>query len=137
MEAQSSVSRARHVAGWVHFEHTIIDVPDGVIREFQSRLDVINRNRGSWSQFQTGQAVYVTSQLFEGLAEVADDSVSSQGRIKVFLEFMGRLVPALIPWADLQTIETEPPQSLKSSHRRTRGKGRWIRGRGHVAGMAA
>ena len=136
-ENQLSVSRARHVAGWVHFEHTIIDVPDEIIRELQSRLEAMNRNHGAWTQFQAGQAVYVTSQLFEGLAEVADDSVSTQGRIRIFLEFMGRLVPAQVPWADLRPIEIGSPQSLESSHRRTRGRGRWIRGRSPAAGMAA
>ena len=131
------MSRARHVAGWVHFESTILDVPDDVVRELQLRLDAMNRDRSSWTEFQAGQTVYVTTKLFESLAEVADDSVSSQGRIKVFLEFMGRLVPALVPWTDLQTLETEPPLSLKSSNRRTRGRGRWIRGREPVTGTAA
>ena len=137
VETQSLMSQARYVAGWVHFEHTIINVPDEIIRELQSRLEAMNRNHGAWTQFQVGQAVYVTSQWFEGLAEVADDSVSAQGRIKVFLEFMGRLVPAQVPWADLRSVETGSPQSLESSHRRTRGRGRWIRGRSPAAGMAA
>ena len=97
----------------------------------------MNQNHGAWTRFQAGQTVYVTSQLFEGLAEVADDSVSSQGRIKVFLEFMGRLVPALVPWTDLQSIETETQPSMKPSHRRTRGKGRWIPGHGPAAGTVA
>ena len=43
-ENQVSVSRARHVAGWVHFEHTLIDVPDEIIRELQTRLAAVNRN---------------------------------------------------------------------------------------------
>ena len=137
VESQSAVSRKRHVAGWVHFEHTVMDVPDEIIRELQSRLEAMDRNHGSWTQFQAGQKVQITSQLFEGPAEVADDTVSSQGRIKVFLEFMGRLVPALVPWTDLQAVETGTPQPLESSHRRTRGRGRWIRGRGPAVGMAA
>ena len=136
VESQSSVSRVRHVAGWVHFEHTVMDVPDEIIRELQSRLETMNRNHGAWTQFKAGQTVYITSQLFEGLAEVADDSVSKRGRINVFLEFMGRMVATQVPWADLQSIETGPPQSPKPSHRRTRGRGRWIRGRGPAVGMA-
>lgn len=136
-ETQSSMSRTKYVAGWVHFEHTVIDVPDEIIRELQSRLEAMNRNHGAWTQFKARQAVYVTSKLFEGLAEVADDSVSAEGRIKVFLEFMGRLVPAQVPWADLRSVENGPPQSLESSHRRTRGRGRWIRGPSPAAGMAA
>ncbi len=137
VETRSLMSQARHVAGWVHFEHTIIDVPDEIIRELQCRLEAMNRNHGAWTQFQVGQAVYVTSQWFEGLAEVADDSVSAQGRIKVFLEFMGRLVHAQVPWADLRSVETGSSQSLESSHRRTRGRGRRIRGPSPAAGMAA
>ena len=126
VETRSSVSRARHVAGWVHFEDTVIDVPDKIIRELQSRLEAMNRNNGAWTRFQAGQAVYVTSQLFEGLAEVANDSVSKQGRIKVFLEFMGRLVQAHVPWEDLRAVEPEHTETYRPP-RRTRGGGRRIR----------
>jgi len=135
IETQSSVSQARHVAGWIHFDHTVINVPDEIICELRSRLEAMNRNHGAWTRFQAGQTVYITSQLFEGLAKVADDSVSSQGRVKVFLEFMSRLVPAQVPWASLEPIETQPPHSNKSSLRRTRGGGRWIRDRGPAAEM--
>ena len=79
----------------------------------------------------------MTSKLFEGFAEVADDSVSKQGRIKVFLRFMGRLVPTQVPWEDLQAIEAGRQDLPKVNHRRTRGRGRWIRGQGTVVGSVA
>ena len=131
------MNRVRYVVGWVHFESAVLDVPDGVIHELKSRLEISNRNHGAWTRFHAGQEIYVTSKLFEGFAEVADDSVSKQGRIKVFLRFMGRLVPTQVPWEDLQAIEAGRQDLPKVNHRRTRGRGRWIRGQGTVVGSVA
>ena len=127
LETRLMMDRAKHFAGWIQFDNTIAMVPDEVVQELQSRLLAMNRDHTAWRSFSAGETVYVTSKLFQGLAEIANGSVSTQGRIKVLLQFMGRLVPTQIPWANLQHVNPEFPDPPKPRHRRTRGQGRWIR----------
>jgi transcription antitermination factor NusG len=127
LETRLIIDRAKHVAGWIQFDNTIAVVPDEVVHELQSRLQAMNRDHTAWRSFNAGQTVYVTSKLFQGLAEIANGSVSTEGRIKIILQFMGRLVPAQIPWANLQHLEPELPHPPAPRGRRTRGHGRWIR----------
>ena len=66
------------------------------------------------------------------VAEVVEESKSPQGRVKVLLEFMGRLVSAQVGWQDLTPIQDEQYPKRRVP-RRTRGGGRWIRDAGSPA----
>ena len=80
--------------------------------------------------------VRIVSKTMESVAQVVDQPKSSQGRVKVFLEFMGRLVPAQVPWEQLQPIDNDPLETLQTP-RRTRGGGRWVKGSGPRTAVGA
>ena len=124
----------RHVAGmlgWVHFDSEVPSVPDEVITGLDSALKVINERGGSWRRFQPGDQVRVSSGKVEGLAEVLEEPSSPQSRVRVLLNFMGRNVPARVPWHDLEPVgDGDTAMYPGRPHRRTRGRGRWINGFG-------
>ena len=104
-------------------------VPDGVIDELTERVALINRNGGLWTRFDRGDTVRVISGNIETLAQVVEGPKSPQDRVRVLLEFMGRLVPAIVSWDSLRLDNgTLGASGNKKGHRRTRGRGRWIGG---------
>jgi transcription antitermination factor NusG len=119
------------LVGWVQFDGAVPTVPDEVISELESRLHRINNSGGYWTRFRPGDRVQVASGMLEGLAEVVEESKSPEARVRVMLNFMGRLVPARVPWSDLRPIRDDlAPVYEARPPRRTRGKGRWVRGFG-------
>lgn len=119
------------VAGWVRFDDVVPAVPDEVFDRLISRVDAINDSGGMWTRYQPGQQVRVNSGGVESLAEVLECPKTPQARVHVLLEFMGRMVPAEVPWKDLQPVqENSAVGDQNKSYRRTRGRGRWIRGVG-------
>lgn len=124
-----SLHEAPHVSGWVSFGGMTPPVPDEVVAELAGRVDELNSEGGIWRRFKTGEKVRVVSSPMESLAEVAEEAKSPRARVKVLLQFMGRLVPAQVPWESLRPIE-EVAKAKSPKPRRTRGRGRWIRGFG-------
>lgn len=119
------------ILGWVNFGGDVPSLPDELVNELRDRLEVISSQGGMWRYFQPGEKVRVVSQSLEGLAEVVDHAKSPEARVKVLLEFMGRRVPAQVPWQNLLPVEPEPfirPTIKPTPPRRTRGRGRWIGG---------
>ncbi len=126
-----AVNRIAGLVGWVQFDGVVPRVPDDVIVEMARRVERINKEGGYWTRFRPGEKVQVVAGSMESLAEVLEEPKSPQSRVRVLLNFMGRLVPARVPWQDLRPIEEEPTgQDEGRPPRRTRGKGRWIRGFG-------
>ena len=126
-----SVRRLPGILGWVRFNGVVPPVPDEVIAELAHRVEAINGGGGLWARFQPGDKVRVVSGNMESLAEVLEEPRSPQDRVRVLLDFMGRLVPAEVPWLNLQPIsQTLITNPHRGGRRRTRGKGRWIRGSG-------
>ena len=123
------VSRFPGVLGWVRFDGNVPHLPDAVITELQDRVATIHTTGGLWNRFGVGEVVGVSHGKFEGLATVLNGPTSPDARVRVLLDFMGRRVTATVPWRSLSSkpdISEEPP----SSRRRTRGRGRWIKGFG-------
>ena len=124
--------RAVHrVLGLVVFGGVAPTIPEPVISELAERLTNINEGGGVWRRYRPGEKVRVVSKSIESLAEIVEEAKSSRSRAKVLLEFMGRMVQAQVPWEHLQPLEeagTNQPLP-----RRTRGRGRWIRGFGSRA----
>ena len=113
--------------GWVSFGGGVPSVPDEVVATLTNRVDTINSQGGLWRRFKPGDKVYVASNNIQSLAEVVEESKSPEGRVRVLLQFMGRLVSAQVNCQELQPVER---QLSANPHlpRRTRGRGRWIRG---------
>ena len=133
-----AVHRMAGLIGWVQFDDIVPVVPDEVITELVNRLETINAEGGSWRRYRPGERVRVASGKMEAQGEVLEEPKSPDSRVKVLLHFMGRLVQARVPWQDLQPLTdgwTSP--YLERPSRRTRGKGRWIRGIGPRASEAS
>ncbi len=139
-ELQEQGTRAlewrQDLARLVTFGGVAPSVADGVIDQLRQHVAEINGSGGFWRRFQPGDQVLVRlgPPESERLAEVVMGTKSPQGRVRVLLEFMGRLVQAQVPWrdvrpaADTDAIIREEGELLPC--RRTRGRGRYLRGVG-------
>jgi hypothetical protein len=117
--------------GWVEFDGVVPTVPDELIKELRKRIDAINGEGGYWKRYKPGEQVRVSTGKIDSWAEVLEEPRSAESRVKVLLRFMGRLVQARVPWHDLQPMDSNwAAQYFERPARRTRGKGRWIRGFG-------
>ena len=128
-EGKPSFQDAPHVSGWVNFDGVAPPVPDEIVTELANRVETINNEGGLWHRFKAGERVRIISNAVETLGEVVEETKSPQSKVKVLIEFMGRLVTVQVPWENLQPIEEKPGLETRSP-RRTRGRGRWIRGFG-------
>ena len=124
---------SNRIAGWVNFGGEVPTVPDDVMAELTRRLDAIKGGEGLWKRFAPGDKVRVLSTTLDSVAEVVEESKSAQGKAKVLLQFMGRVIQAQVPWEYLKPLQDQPFPKLRPA-RRTRGKGRWIEGFGHRVG---
>lgn len=115
------------IAGWVSFSGVVPPVPAEVITKLMQRVERINREGGIWRRYKPGERVNVVAGNVETLAEVVAESKSPEGRVKVLLSFMGRMVEAQVPRHRLSPAQGASAQVVRFP-RRTRGRGRWIRG---------
>jgi transcriptional antiterminator RfaH len=120
---------AHRIMGLVNFGGDFPNVPNPVINDLKERLDAINNEGGSWQQFHAGEIVRIISHKFEGYGEVVERSKTTGTPVKVLLEFMGRMVPAHIPWENLESVDSEQAEAHQRP-RGTRGGGRWVLGMG-------
>ena len=126
--------RSTHrILGWINFDGDIPWLPDEVVSDIQSRAELINLEGGVRIRFKPGELVQIISDTFQGIGEVVEDAKTAESKVKVLLEFLGRSVPALVPWALLKPLEDTHKEYQRSSGpisrrlpRRTRGKGRRI-----------
>ena len=108
-------------------------VSNEIIDELVQRVEAYNGRGGLWTRFRPGQRVRVTSGPVESLAQVVEESKSPRDRVKVLMEFLGRIVEAKVPWHDVWPVGTQDSPTAdwnKRPARRTRGNGRWISGHG-------
>ena len=127
------------VLGLVRLGGAVPPVPAEVIADLEQRVQRINTTGGLWSRFLPGQRVRVVHGAVESLGEVIEEATSPQKRVQVLLEFMGRLVKAQVPRQNLLPAPADvlPWNQNRRALRRTRGKGRWLRGFGPEPGMTA
>ena len=125
------VSRLPGVLGLLGFGEELPSVPDEVITELRSRVETLESSGGLWDRFKPGELVRVAQGKLEGLAKVVEEPKSPEDRVRILLEFMGRQVCAVVPWHSLSRVRDDGARgSLPRLSRRTRGRGRWIRGFG-------
>ena len=132
-----SVRQLPGIFGWLRLGGVVPSVPERVITELAQRAEAINSTGGLWTRFRRGQRVRVVSDKMDSLAQVLEEPASPQARVRVLLQFMGRLVSAQVPWSNLQPLpgaehvyEAQDVDNAEGMRRRTRGGGRWIRGFG-------
>ena len=133
-----SMRRFPGILGWLKFNGETPVVPDEVIDELAIRVDNMSRNGGLWKGFRAGETVRVVSGLVESLAQVVEDVTSPHSKVNLVLEFMGRQVAAQTSWQNLERVQEDVVfEPTARSRRRTRGKGRWLRGYGPLAAVNA
>ena len=121
------------LVGMVAFQGTVPPVPDQVISDLAERVETLNAFGGVWTQYRAGERVSVSLGSVESLARVVTDASSPRARVRVLLDFMGRLVEAKVPWQHVKPVghgSILVGEWNRRPRRRTRGKGRWIRGFG-------
>ena len=123
---------APHVSGWVNFDGIVPQLPEEFIDSLHERLANLDDGGGLWRRFYRGEKVRIVAGQVQEFAEVLEEPKSPQARVKVLMEFMGRLVPTQVPWENLRPAE-DGDRPDNRSPRRTRGKGRWIQGFGQRA----
>lgn len=121
------------ISGWVRFGDVVPSITDDVMTELMKQVDAINGTNGLWRRFKVGEKVRIDSGIFEGLAEVVEEAKSPATRALVILQFMGRMVQTQVPWSYLRPGSDQPMEPARQietirAPRRTRGRGRWIRG---------
>jgi transcription elongation factor/antiterminator RfaH len=77
-----------------------VPIPDEIVAHIRHRLEVMVEEKPE-SPFKRGEIVRVTRGPFEGLDSMFDRALSPQGRVRVLLELMGRLVAADLDVEDL------------------------------------
>ena len=126
------VGKTAGVVGKVGFEGVVPSVPDEIIVGLKDKVRAMNSEGGYWRRYKPGEKVRVIWGKMSDLAEVVEAPASPESRVRVLLQFMGRFVPAHVPWSDIQPLNGESTVDGGKMRwpRRTRGKGRWIRGFG-------
>jgi transcriptional antiterminator RfaH len=116
------------VLGWVRFNRYAPHVSDEAIIELRDRVETIHGSGGLWQRFKSGQLVRVSQGKLDVIATVLDEPTSPESRVRELLDFMGRQVPATVPWRDIKLPSAASDGgSLPKPNRRTRGRGRRIR----------
>jgi transcription antitermination factor NusG len=103
----------------VGFDHVPAIVPDDAIQAIKERLLVAGETGGlPLHTFRHGELVQIKSGPLQGLLGVFDGPMQASERVRILVEFLGRVNEVRVQ-----------PELLESPHkppRRTRGHGRWI-----------
>ncbi|MDA1128315.1 MAG: hypothetical protein O2913_06425 [Chloroflexi bacterium] len=121
-----SFRNAHRIAGWVRFGGEVPSLPDRDILELRKSLESINQKAGMPPKFSPGEKVHVAAGNLQGLAEIIEGAKTPRARVKVLMQFMGRMVKAQVPWQSVEAV-ADRPVGKPQLPRRTRGKGRWTR----------
>ena len=119
--------------GLVNFDGVAPQIPDDVIGSLRQTVAQMNQTGGLSASFQPGDRVWVRwgSGETEDLAKVISDARSPQGRVRVLIEFLGRLVHGEVSRSNVRPAnegDYSSHTSQERSRRRTRGKGRYVHG---------
>lgn len=113
-----------------------VAVPDPVIDLIRTNLEAIDATGGlTPHSFKPGDIVRVTGGPFKGMQAIFEGPTTPAERVHILLSVLGRASRVQIAAADLEKVSSDDPQSLPvpKRTRRTRGKGRRIKGSGSVA----
>lgn len=127
-ETLAPIDRMAGFIGWVEFGGQFSYLGDSAIEELEARVKAIDKVGGNWEHYKLGQQVRVISGQMESLAEILEEPKSPNSRVQVLLKFMGRRVTAKVPWKQIQSVNVMADNARLP--RRTRGRGRRIKGFG-------
>jgi transcriptional antiterminator RfaH len=120
-----SINTAPGVIRLVEFGGERRPVPAAVISGIREQLDALNAQGGLPDHnFQVGDTVSLRSGPLSGLQASFLGPMTPGARVKILLEFLGRLTEVAVDVAALTTVQQH---SRPSGQRRTRGRGRRIR----------
>ena len=78
-----------------------VPIPDEIVAHIRQRLEMMVEEQPA-VPFRHGEIVHVTRGPFEGLNAMFDRALSPDGRVRILLEMVGRLVAADLDVEDLQ-----------------------------------
>jgi transcriptional antiterminator RfaH len=111
----------------VAFGERPVSIPDEVIVHLQERVRGLQAAGGLPSHhFRPGERVLITDGPLQGLEAVFQGPMRPSERVRVLIEFLGRLAEVEVP---LESVERVPIGTRGHPPRRTRGQGRVIRSR--------
>ncbi len=121
--------------GIVTFNGIAPEVPEEEIESLKKQIEEMERAEKEKHLFQPGEQVRIFLGL-KGAGElrgVVLNTMPNQKRVKVLMDFLGRLVRTVVPYSDLQPVKEEFEKKEPIFKRRTRGKGRYLPGVGKRA----
>ena len=122
--------RVPGVAGLVTFDQMAPTIPDEEVQELRHRVEALTENGGLWPKYHPGDMVWVRLGPTPSLAQVVTETQGPKARVRVLLEFLGRLANVEFEAWDVWPAEGQDTPSSRPRPRRTRGRGRWINGFG-------
>lgn len=126
--SQIEISAINALPGIIHlvsFGGIPQPVPPAVVEGIRERLAAINAAGGLPTHgFNPGDRVRLTDGPLAGLEAVFQGPMKPSQRVKILLEFLGRLQTIEVPPEYLEPVRVATPTS--SSRRTTRGRGRRI-----------
>ncbi len=112
----------------VSFNNRLATVPDDVIEHIRRRVEEINEYGGlPTHDFKPGERVLICSGPLAGLEAVFQGPMGPAERVRVLVEFLGRITKATVPVDALAHLPEGSAPVRRKLPRRTRGKGRRIR----------
>lgn len=126
----SSINSTPGVVRLLEFGGALQTVPDSVIEMIRERVDSFNAEGGLPAhEFQPGDTVLLKSGPLKGLEAVFISPTTPGARVKVLLQFLGRLNEVQVEVDDLEKVQAAPQNTPPAPlERRTRGRGRPIKG---------
>ena len=123
--ALTSINQTPGVLRMLTFGGEPLAVPKVVVSTIRERLEALNANGGlPTHNFHPGDTVRLESGPFRGLQAIFVGPMTSSARVKILLEFLGRVNEV---WVGVEALSQARNQPALKSRRRTRGKGRPIR----------
>ncbi len=112
----------------VAFDNRLATVPDTVIQYIRQRVEEIDSYGGlPTHDFKPGERVLIRSGPLAGLEGIFEGPLGPAERVRVLIEFLGRLTTATVPVECLEHVARNLYVPRRKLPRRTRGKGRRIR----------
>ena len=125
---QSHLTRIRAIPGVLRvldFGNGPLPVPRTVVKAIMDRLEALNAVGGlPQHNFKLGDTVWLKSGPFRGLQAVFMGPMTPSARVKILLQFLGRLNEVKVDLEDLTRTQDDP---APRRHRGTRGNGRTIK----------
>ncbi len=121
----SRINATPGVTRLVTFDTTPQKIPAAVVQAIHTQVECCNEQGGLPEHgFQPGDTVQFRRGPLRGLEAIFVGPITPSRRVRILLEFMGRLNELEV---DRNLLETSSENVPQKRERRTRGRGRWIK----------